>query len=230
MVIIIIYERIRFMVDYKDFDSSMCMGRMGGLRVNGVGTVKVMADMAVVSLGIVTEDLSLKAAQEENAEKANAVLKNLYAMGIQKNQVRTKSYNIEPIYNYVEGRQIFEGYRVSNILSVNIRDLTEVGNVIDNATANGANRVENINFTVIDTSKYVDQALSLAIKDAVRKSSVIGDTLGVKVDMTPIRIVEEGPGAALDENPMFKLAASSTPILPGQIDVIVRITAIFEYI
>lgn len=220
------------MVDYKHFDSGFCKGRKGFMKVNGIGTVKVMADMAVVNLGIVTENVSLKVAQEENGVLANAVLKSLYEIGLPMNSIKTKSYSIEPVYDYVEGKQIFKGYRVSNILSLTITNLKKIGEVIDTATASGVNRVDNINFTVSDTSRYVDQALDIAIKDAMRKSVVIGNTIGVNIDETPIRIIEEGPGAVFDENPTFKVAAAatSTPILPGQIDITIRITGIFQYI
>jgi uncharacterized protein YggE len=217
------------MKDYGYYGGDMHMGSNGLLTINGVGSVKVMGNLAVVSLGIVSENISLKAAQEENAARTNAVLNGLYGMGLLKNQISTKSYSIEPIYDYAEGKQIFQGYRVSNLLSINILNLMEIGKVIDNATSNGANRVDNVSFTLIDNSKYVDQALELAIKDATRKSVVIGNTLGVTVDETPIRIIEEGTANAFNENPSFKLAAATTPILPGQIDVTIRIVAVFHY-
>lgn len=57
------------MVDCKHADSMTLKDMKGCMRVNGLGTVKVMADMAVASLGIVTENVSLKVAQEANATK-----------------------------------------------------------------------------------------------------------------------------------------------------------------
>lgn len=217
------------MMNYNYFDSNLYMSKEGYMKINGVGTVKTIPDMVLVNLGVITENISLKSAQQENAMLLSAVINTLNEMGITKKEIRTASYNIEPLYDYIEGKQVFKGYGVTNILSVTLRNIKIIGEVIDNATSSGANRVYNISFTFTDPSIHYDQALNLAIKDAVKKGFEIGNTLGVKVVETPLRIIEESSDTPIFTNSMLKLSTSSTPIMPGQIDITAKIEAIFAY-
>lgn len=217
------------MMNYSCYNPKMCMLNNNLMKINGVGTVKAIPDMAVINLGIVTEGISLKAAQEENAAKTTAVINMLYEMGIPKKQIRTSNYSIEPQYDYVQGKQIFKGYQVTNILSVTTTNLMDIGKIIDNATSSGANRIENISFSLTDTSVHYKRALNLAVNDAILKGIEIGTTLGVLVNKIPCSILEAGSAAALTENTMFKATAESTPILSGQLDITARIEAIFKY-
>ncbi|GIM27603.1 SIMPL domain-containing protein [Clostridium polyendosporum] len=217
------------MMNYMFFNPDLYTTKKGNMKINGVGTVKVEPNVAVVNLSVITENINLKVAQEENAIKSTAVINELHQMGIPNKQIRTASYNIEPQYDYVDGKQIFRGYKVTNTLSVTIKNITKVGEVIDRATSSGVNRVDNIIFTVEDTSIYYNQALNLAIKNAVQKAVEIGNSLGVDVDKTPSKITEESYSSAFEEVSMMKLAAPTTPILPGQINITARIEAIFNY-
>lgn len=103
------------------------------MKMEGKGSVRVQPDTAIVVLGVITENKELKPAQEENAAKMTAILRELREMGIPSNDVQTRSYNIFPQYDFVEGQQIFRGYRVEHMLEVAIRDIGRIGQVIDNA-------------------------------------------------------------------------------------------------
>lgn len=216
-------------MDYTYWNSKLYTGKKCSIKVNGTGTVKAVPDMATVRLGVVTEDLALETAQSENAAKSTEVISSLIDNGIPRKQIRTASYNIEPIYDYVEGKQIFKGYRVTNLLSITITDLTNIGKIIDDATAAGANRVDSINFSVSDPSVYYDRALNLAIKSTLRKAFVIAEAIGAQINEIPCKIIEESPAVPITEGPILKLSAQSTPILPGQIEIAARIEAVFEY-
>lgn len=217
------------MMNYMFFNPDLYTAKKGNMKVNGVGLVKVEPNMAVVNLSVITENISLEIAQAENAIKSTAVINELHQMGIPSEQIRTASYNIEPQYDYVNGKQVFRGYKVTNTLSVTIKDVTKVGEIIDHATSSGANRVDNVIFTVEDTSIYYNQALNLAIKNAVQKALEIGNTLGVVVDKVPSKITEESYAAAFEQGSMMKLAAPTTPILPGLINITARIETFFNY-
>jgi uncharacterized protein YggE len=217
------------MLNYNLFYPNLYTQRRGNMKINGVGTIKVEPNMAVVNLGIITENISLEVAQKENATKATEVLSNLQQMGIPENQIRTASYTIEPEYYYVEGKQIFKGYKVTNILSVTIKDLTKIGEVIDNVTSSGVNSIDRISFTVEDPSRYYNEALKVAVKNSVQKAMVLGRTLGVYVDPTPFKIIEESYVIAPLESSTMKFSTSTTPILPGKIDVTARLVALFNY-
>ncbi len=201
----------------------------GTMKINGVGTLKVDPDSAAVNLGVITENISLEKAQKENTVKSTAVINKLFEMGIPKNHIRTVYYNIEPQYDYVEGKQIFRGYRVINILAVTIKDLTKIGEIIDAATLSGANSVDKITFTLDNPSKYYNEALKLAIRNAVHKAMEMSQSLKVQVYETPYKITEENYTATVQESSLMKFSSPTTPVLPGEMSVNARIEAIFYY-
>lgn len=203
--------------------------KRGELKTNGTATIKVEPTIAIVNLGVVTEDMNLEKAQRENAVKATAIINELLKFNISKEDISTFTYNIEPQYNYIEGKQVFRGYRVTNILSVIIKDLSKVGQIIDAAVSKGANRVDNIKFTVENSSLYYNKALSLAIINAVTKARQVENTLKVDVFKIPYKIIEQSSTENIQEFTDGRVLAATTPILPGQITISARIEAFFYY-
>lgn len=203
--------------------------KKGRIKVNGIGVVKVQPNIAIISLGVVTENKNLEVAQVQNAEISTKVINGLKDMGIPNKDISTKNYTIEPQYDYVEGKQIFRGYKVTNTLNVTIRDINRVGEIIDTSVKNGVNVVDNIKLTVDNMSIYYSKALNLAVKDAVRKAVEIGNTLRVNVNKIPVSIVEESYKEIIPQETMVKAYSSSTPIMSGEINITAKIESIFNY-
>lgn len=201
----------------------------GRLKVNGTGFLKAEPDTVLATLGIITENKDLDAAQKENQAKSRDVLDSLYKAGIPKENIKTAAYSIQPEYDYVEGKQVFRAYVVTNMLSVTMTELDETGKVIDNAVSSGANSVSSIKFTISDPSKYYDRALKMAVIDATAKANEICSALGTVLNEVPVSVAEEGSMAAPLESPALKAYADGTSILPGQITITARIQAVYSY-
>ncbi|NMA57573.1 SIMPL domain-containing protein [Clostridium cochlearium] len=210
------------------YNTRVSMCNKGRIRVMGVGNLKVQPDMAVISLGIITEDKNLEKAQKENAQISSRVIRGLQNMGIDIKDISTANYNIEAQYDYVDNKQVFRAYRVTNILSVNIRDVRKVGEIIDASVKNGVNNVASVRFTVSDLKQYNNRVLKLAVQDSVEKAIVIGNTLKVRVNTTPCSVKEERNIEPLREN-VVMLKDVSTPIIPGQLELMAVVEAVFVY-
>lgn len=217
------------MMNYDFYSPNPQSFKRGELKINGTATIKVEPTIAIVNLGVVTEDMNLEKAQRENAIKATAIINELLKFNISKEDISTFTYNIEPQYDYIEGKQVFRGYRVTNILSVTIKDLSKIGQIIDAAVSKGANRVDNIKFTVENPSLYYNKALSLAIINAINKARQVQNTLKVSVFRIPYKIIEQSSTENIQEVASFKALAATTPILPGQITITANIEAFFHY-
>jgi uncharacterized protein YggE len=200
------------------------------LKVFGQGIVNVKPDMAEVVIGVVTEALKLEAAQAENAKITEQVIENIKKQGVAPKDIQTQNYSINMKYDYVEGKQVFKGYVVNNSLKVLIRNINNVGNVIDSAVEGGANSINNINFIVSDTSRYYNLALKLAVKDAQNKAMTIADKLNVNISIIPIQIVEQPSTAAVPlMTASYKTAAAVPPIEAGENKIAANIEAVFSY-
>lgn len=201
------------------------------LKVFGEGSVSVKPDIAQISIGVTTEDKQLETAQQENARITQQVIDVIKSMGVTSKDIQTQVYDIQPQYDYIEGRQVFRGYRVINILKVVVRDLEKVGVIIDAAVKAGANTVNNISFTVSDQRRYYEQALRLAIEDAQKKAFAVGDKLKVRINPVPVNITEQSVNVGIPFSPMVLKASTeaATPIEAGENEIMARIEAIFIY-
>lgn len=213
---------------FYNYDAMKVKEEEGKITVVGSGTVRVIPDTAIINIGVVTEGSNLQEVQQENAVTTTKVVNSLLSFNIPRENIQTSFYNIEPRYDYKDGTQIFTGYRVTNMLTVKVKNLNDIGAIIDSTVKSGANRIDNITFTVENPSAFYNEALRLAVKNAEIKALTIANTLKVQLIKTPIKVTEESPIVPINEYSMVK-ASSETPVLPGQITITAKITAIYEY-
>jgi hypothetical protein len=135
-----------------------------------------------------------------------------------------------PNYDYIEGKQVFRGYEVTNALTVKVKDTSQVGTVIDTAVKNGANRVSGLQFKIENGEFYYQQALSIALHDAQMKAKTIAETMRLPMLPQPIEIVEESnAGPVLYKTVAMAEQNISTPIEQGQITISATIRVKFQY-
>jgi uncharacterized protein YggE len=203
--------------------------KKGEMSVEGKGSLEVQPDLAYVTLGVISEGKDLKMVQRENAIKISEVISAVERAGVSKKNIKTQEYTVEPQYNYIDGKEIFMGYKVSNILSLKVENLMDLGQIIDAAVESGANSVRSINFNVSDEGKYYTKALNLAAESAVTKALSLEQSLKIRVNPTPINIVEEGRNAVVLGSTMLKASSFNTPILAGPLKITAEIKALFSY-
>ena len=199
------------------------------MRVEGTGRIKAQPDVAFAVLGVFTENKQLALSQEENAAVVTAVLRTLEGMGISPQDIKTQSFTVSPQYDYIDGRQVFRGYRVEHMLEIAIRELDRVGETIDAAVRSGANQISSIRFSVSDPSLYYQQALNAAVDDAFAKVRTLGSKLNITVLQIPVQIIEMGREPVIPVPLAYQASVSATPIQAGMIEITARIETIFVY-
>ena len=144
--------------------------------------------------------------------------------------IKTISYSVSPNYRYPKegGEPTITGYTATNIVRVTLDDLTRVGNVIDTATQAGANRVQNLQFTLKDEQNVQAQALREAAVKAKRKAETLASALNLKV-VRVLSVVESSPTVIPVRDVAYaRTEAASTPIEPGTIEVRATVTFTVE--
>ncbi|PKM93682.1 MAG: hypothetical protein CVU84_13950 [Firmicutes bacterium HGW-Firmicutes-1] len=200
------------------------------MELQGEGNVMVVPDVALIQLGVETNNTNLQKAQEENTLRTQQVLTAIGQLGIEEKDLQTIYYNIEKQYDYIDGKQVDRGYRVSNILQVTVRNIDLVGEVVDTAVNNGANVVRGISFEVDDTTYYYQKALNLAVMNAVKKAESIASRMSIQLLHVPFRITEESYGQAPVTNRYFAARGDvETPIEAGQTQITARVKVVFSY-
>lgn len=192
------------------------------IRTSGEAVVTAKPDRAQIDIGVVTQAATSQAAVAQNAQKLEATLARLRQLLGSSADIKTISYNVSPTYRYPKegGEPTITGYTAQNIVRITLDDLTKVGNVIDTATQSGANRVQNLQFTLKDEATVQSQALRLAAIQARTKAQALASALGLQIRRV-LSVVESGsPIIPIRDVAYARVAeASQTPIEPGTIEV-----------
>ncbi|WP_342599891.1 SIMPL domain-containing protein [Psychrobacillus sp. FSL H8-0483] len=201
------------------------------ITVTGNGQVATQPDYVQLRFEVSTEGKDVSEAQQENAIIMNRVIQSILALNIPKEDIQTVAYNVTANYDYIEGKQVFRGYEVTNAITVKVTDISQVGIVIDTAVQNGANRISSIQFGIENPDASYQQALRLALKDAQTKAKTIAETMKLTLHPQPIEIVEEREAQAV---PLFKSVAMAdqsqvTPIEQGKITISAAVRVKFQY-
>lgn len=150
--------------------------------INITGTAKVTAsnDIAMTTIGYSNIDQDVAKAQAENKKVMDKVYADLKQMGIQEKDLQT-NYSIYPEYDYTQKGSVLKGYRVNSNLTVKIRDLNKISDVLGLAGKYGANQVTGLSFTIDDTENLKNEARTKALADAKRKAVLLANQLGVAI-------------------------------------------------
>lgn len=193
------------------------------IAVNGEGVVTVAPDQAWVRVGTESRSKASREAQQRNADVMSAVHQKLTALGIPKDAVRTVGIDLQPEFDYQNGRQTLRGYVARNTIEVRIDDFAKVGDVLDAAVGSGATNVHDLRFDVKDRDSVERQALERAVADGMAKASTMAGAAKRAVDRI-LRIEESfvgGPQPIERSAVMMRMSAADaqTPVAAGEIEI-----------
>lgn len=202
--------------------------------VSGDSIVQAQPDTAILTISVVSQAKRALEAQQDNANKSDAVVRALKSAAGAGAEVKTSGYSLQPIRVYKESQPPeITGYEARNSVMVILSDLTKVGPVIDATALAGANDVSGISFTLRKDRPTRDQALAEATREAVSKAQVIAQALGGRI----VRIVEVQEEGTNRPRPVYEMdqmqtmragMAAQTPIEVGPLDITSRVQLIAE--
>lgn len=153
--------------------------------VTGTGSVSIEPDMAIVSLGVTKQEKTARAALDANTQAMADILTAMKAAGIDESDLQTSNFSIQPQYFYPKSnsngdqRPRIDGYIVRNSLTVRIRDLATIGDVLDASVSLGVNDGGNLVFTNDDPKAAISEARGKAMKDAIEKAGTLTNAADV---------------------------------------------------
>ncbi len=204
--------------------------------VTGEGKVTVVPDTGIVDLGITTNRPTVKDAQNQANTVIGNITKAVKELGVADRDIKTNNYSVYPQYDYRDGTNRITGYQVTATLVVTVRDIDKVNQVVDQATANGANTVGGIQLTVAEDKQkeLLQQAREQAVKEAKEKASSLANAAGISLGKI-VNVVETPRG--LPGPVMMDLKAANaqglgggggTEIQPGSTDITTSVTLYYE--
>ncbi|MEM9524669.1 MAG: SIMPL domain-containing protein, partial [Pseudomonadota bacterium] len=197
------------------------------------GKVEGVPDMARVTVGVTTEAETAADALAENSRRLTAVFAALADAAIEDRDMQTSNLTLSPKWNdrLQNSRQSgrITGFVVSNVLRINVRDLTKLGGILDQVVSSGANQFQGLSFGLQDPDPAQDAARRAAVIDAARKAALYAEAAGVKLGRI-VSIEENGGvrGPITMSMDMRAFAAESVPIAQGEVSVGATVTIVYE--
>jgi uncharacterized protein YggE len=186
------------------------------ISVTGEASVSVTPDLAQVDGGVTSDGKTAREASDTNNAAMGKVLLALKGAGIDEKDYQTSRLSLQPQYApNRSGPSPVVGYRASNRVTIRVRDVTKVANVIDVLVGAGANEVGGINFMVSQASKLLDDAREKAVADARRKADIYAKAAGVTLG-EPLSISEEGSSVPVYRGKMAAPMAAGAQVAQGE--------------
>ena len=194
----------------------------------GEGVVKQAPDRAWVAIAAESRARTAQEAQRMNTDAMTAVLEKIKASGIPAEAIQTTAYNLQPEFDYANGKQTLRGYVARNQVEVRIDTLAKTGDIIAAAVGTGATNVSGVRFDVKDREGLEREALRMAVRDARRRADAAASGAGVAIDRV-MRIEEQREMPDMPRpTPVMamraEMAQTAVPVEAGQVEVRSRVT------
>jgi uncharacterized protein len=188
-------------------------------------------DIATVNAGVQTEAPTAEAALAENARRMNAVLAAIKRGGIADRDIQTSNLSVQPQMVYAENvPPRVSGYQASNSVSVKVRNMANIGKVVDAVVAQGSNQLNGVSFDIENPDAALDGARTEALKKARARADLYAAAAGMRVHR--IVAIQEGgviePPRPMPMMAMRAAAMDSTPVAPGEVNLTANVTVTFE--
>ena len=205
------------------------------MAVVGERKVEAVPDIFYVSAGITVNNVSTsEEAQKQITEINNKIILALKDLNIQKDNIKTSNYSINPNNKYENGEYKISGYNGNASLEIKVRDKDMTSKAIAAVTNTGANNVRVSRATVEKPEKYREQARSKAITNAKEQAEKLSSELGISLGRV-VNMVESTPG---NYSPRYDSVSLSLPrsgggaiepdIEPGSQTITSTVTLYFE--
>ena len=199
------------------------------ITVTGEGVVAATPDMATISLGVQHVADTPEIVMMQTAQASQAVVSRLKMMGIAEADMQTSNLSLHQVENYDRNNQPrIEGYRASNSLRVQVRDLDQLGPVLTAVLQDGANNFGGLSFGLSEPRPAQDQARQAAVKDALAKAALYAEAAGV--ELGDVVSISEAGGHDVPM-PMMRMemaVGSDMAVEAGELSLNQQVTVVLE--
>jgi len=195
--------------------------------------IKAVPDVATIGAGVSSEAKSAVEAMAINAREMTAIINRIKGLGVDDDDIQTSGVNLNAQFDYDREtrNQVFRGYKVSNRVSVILREVGQTGSVLDALVAAGATDISGPNFSIDDDTAAKAQARETAMKSARIRAMEYANWSGY----SGIRLLEISESVSFSRpQPLMRgfvseaAADSSTPVQPGMVSTGVSVTVKYE--
>ncbi|WP_164730377.1 SIMPL domain-containing protein [Pelagibacterium montanilacus] len=209
------------------------------MALSGTGIVRAAPDMASITTGVTTQAETAREALDANTEAMSELTALLREAGLEDRDIQTTEFSVSPQYVYSDQRDEsgytppprITGYEVTNAVTIIVRELDDLGVILDRAVSSGANAIRGIAFEVEDTAALLDQARRRAVAEAQAKAETYAEAAGIALG--DIVAISESPESQPPQ-PMMAMARAevasdmAVPVEAGEMSYSITATITWE--
>lgn len=212
----------------------------GTIDIQGMGEVSATPDLAYVTSGVITQNKTAREALSANTVAMSELIGLLKSAGIEERDIQTSNFSVQPQYVYSDRKNSsgysqppkIDGYQVSNMVTVRVRNLDNLGDVLDQMVTVGANTINSVSFAVDDTSALLTDARKRAVANAIEKANLYADAAGVGLG----RILNISENGGFAPKPVMMrsmavemdMASSPVPVQSGELTYNITVSVRWE--
>jgi uncharacterized protein YggE len=202
--------------------------------VTAQGESALAPDMAVLTLGVMRQAETARAALDAANAAMAEVTAAMKAEGIAARDLQTSNLSIAPVFDYTAASEEnrppkITGYEVNNTLMVRVREIGKVGAILDKAVTLGVNQGGGISFTNDDPTGALSAARGQAVRNASAKAKTLAEAAGVGLG----KVIEISEQTYMPQPVTFAMKArdaapAAVPVEAGENAYRVDVTVTFE--
>ena len=210
---------------------ALAQGAPATLHVVGHGRVFVQPDLATISIVAARSASSRQLAEGRVNRVTSAIISGLVRIGIDRASIQTSNI-VFGSSTFRVGRHVHRTvYNAEIDLTVTTNRVSLLPSLFSVATRDGADSFSGPNFGFTDPSAGLLAATAAALSDARRRADAAAAQLGLRV--VGVQSVDLDPGSGSTPAPAQGApgsggAKSSTPVLPGRLEVDTSVDVVYE--
>ncbi|MBZ5566755.1 MAG: SIMPL domain-containing protein [Acidobacteriia bacterium] len=134
--------------------------------VSAEGKFESAPDTALIQFNISAQENSARAAYDRAAQESEQVRQILRSNGVDPKSAEIGFFSLQPVYDWKDPKRRVIGFRVSNSVSLKLKDFAKVGPIVQQLGAEEFNENVNLGYTLQD----IDAAKLRAVEDAFQRA------------------------------------------------------------
>lgn len=204
----------------------------GQITVTGEGRVDRVPDMAVITLGVSHQAPTAPQAVSEVAQTAAGILATLGDIGIAQRDLRTSDLSLVPLRSPRSSGTNppdIQGFEASNQITVRLRDLALLGDLLGQVTHKGANLFRGLHFALQDPEPALNEARRLAVADGRARAQLYAGAAGVTLGPL-LSLSEPGTSPAPLAMSLTRagMADMAMPVAEGEVTLSTSVIMVFD--
>lgn len=152
------------------------------IRVQGYGSAESFPDLVIIKFELESTSYDYTDCAMELAQKVATLQKDLAAVDIKSEGLKTLEFSISPKFEWVKGSHVFTGYSARQRLRVEFAYNKELLNkVLTKLACSASNSRFNIEFSVKEFEFFRRKAIEKAVETAKENAAILAEAADVRL-------------------------------------------------